>query len=425
MRTATRLLSVGCALLFCLPTQADIFDYLAKPEPDFQWEKERQETVLAVKVTDLRFTSQVWQGIKWTHLLRVFEPPQMKADHALLVITGGDGGDTEKNLGVMACMMTSAPVVILYNIPNQPLFGNLREDALIAYTFKKFMETGDETWPLLFPMTKSAVKAMDVLTAYSKEAWPQPVDKFVVTGASKRGWTTWFCGAVDPRVKGIAPIVYDNLDLPAQMRHQLDTWGSYSLEIQDYTDLHLQQALQTDQGKRLGTMVDPFTYRDRITLPKLILNGTNDPYWTQDSLNLYWDQLVGPKHVLYIPNKGHDVSDIERLTGALTGFFRAVASGKSLPKMDWHHETVEGKCRLTVTADPAPQSGTLWVARSATKDFRPSTWEASPLTQIDGKWTGKVDPPQTGSLALFGELTFTHAGTYRLSTQLQLVSAEE
>ena len=40
-------------------------------------------------------------------------------------------------------------------------------------------------------------------------------------GASKRGWTTWLVGAVDPvRVKGIVPIVLDAINFVAVEHHE-------------------------------------------------------------------------------------------------------------------------------------------------------------------------------------------------------------
>ena len=47
--------------------------------------------------------------------------------------------------------------------PTRPSTRN--EDGIIAYTWMKYMTTGDETWPLRLPMTKAAVRAMDTITA--------------------------------------------------------------------------------------------------------------------------------------------------------------------------------------------------------------------------------------------------------------------
>src|SRR5438067_2266274 len=122
----------------------------------------------------------------------------------------------------------------------------------------------DESWPLLFPMAKSVVKAMDALQAFTKQEWQKPVEKFIITGGSKRGWTTWLTAATrDPRVKAIAPMVIDTLDMPRQMEHQLACYGVYSEMIHDYVERKLVPMPDTPEARRLWKMVDPYQYRDR------------------------------------------------------------------------------------------------------------------------------------------------------------------
>jgi PhoPQ-activated pathogenicity-related protein len=62
---------------------------------------------------------------------------------------------------------------------------------------------------------------------------------------------------------------------------------------------------------------------------KLLINGVNDPYWTTDALNLYWDDLPGDKWVTYVPNAGHNLEqhadgkkDRTRAVNALAAFAR-------------------------------------------------------------------------------------------------------
>ena len=104
------------------------------------------------------------------------------------------------------------PVAVLFQIPNQPI-GGREEDDLIAHTFEQFFMTGDPTWPLLFPRVKSVIRTMDALEQSTKGA-DDPLTKFVLTGASKRGWTAWLAGAIDDdRIGGYDPF-HDRSSLP-------------------------------------------------------------------------------------------------------------------------------------------------------------------------------------------------------------------
>jgi PhoPQ-activated pathogenicity-related protein len=108
---------------------------------------------------------------------------------------------------------TNSVVSELRDVPNQPLrfagdpYGPREEDEIIAYTWRKFIDTGDATWPLRLPMTKATVRAMDTETSFLGTVEPSRVqlDDFVVAGESKRGWTTWRTAAVDRRVVAIVP----------------------------------------------------------------------------------------------------------------------------------------------------------------------------------------------------------------------------
>src|SRR5256885_11934334 len=98
-----------------------------------------------------------------------------------------------------------APVVIVRQVPFEPLFGGRREDALIAYTFDQYLQTGEPDWPLLLPMVKSASRAMDAVQRLAREQWGLAIARFTVTGASKRGWTSWLTPAGDPPAAGRHP----------------------------------------------------------------------------------------------------------------------------------------------------------------------------------------------------------------------------
>jgi PhoPQ-activated pathogenicity-related protein len=375
------------ALIALIAGSADVpteyYAYLKKPEPAYAWKR-----VADVQgMQKVHFTSQTWQGIKWEHDIIIATPPKCLAKGAaILFITGGQPGADDLLLLKTVTAQSGLPVAVLFDIPNQPIWG-MSEDDLIAHTFEKFLDTGDATWPLLFPMAKSAIKAMDVIQAFTKGS-ENPISKFVVTGASKRGWTTWFVGAAqDKRVKGIAPLVIDNLNVAAQMKHQMDSWGKYSEEIEEYTKRGLQAKLSTPAGQRLARMVDPYSYRQNIKVPTMIVNGGNDRYWTVDALSLYWNDLKQPKWSIVVPNAGHDLGDRQWALKGVTAFARSCFGVMKMPTFDAHFG--EDSAWLANVKPPA-RTMRIWSCESDSLDFRDSKW--SPIAEM----TASGEAPSLG-----------------------------
>ena len=350
----------------------------------------------------LELTSQKWQGLVWKHALLVYEPKTVDhPDHMLLFVTGSstDGVPQEKDLGMRLALAErcGARVATLHAVPNPPLLGDRYEDDLITETWLKYLETGDDSWPLLFPMVKSAVKAMDDLEQFSLEQYQIKPKGFVITGASKRGWTSWLTPVADKRVIATAPIVINMLNFPEQMKYQLETWGKYSEQINDYTSKGLikPSGTETVREKQLMHMMAPYSYRKQLTLPKLMVVGTNDSYWVVDAMNLYWDGLEGPKYTLQVPDAGHGLD--EGRDAALTTvavFFRHQAGGPELPKLDWKYAAKSDSVHLAMTANPAPVGVRFWTADSKDKDFRDSKWTSQPLHIANGSFTG--NHPKSG-----------------------------
>ncbi len=430
-RFLTRLCAALVLLIWAGAAHADLDSYIKRPEPVYKWEKRGEQKLQGGTAYDLHLVSQTWQGIVWEHRLQIFVPEHPTYPHfCALLNTGGNGGAADALLGVTASNAIGSPFAILYNIPNQPLYGGLKEDSLIVYTWQKYLETGDDTWPLHFPMAKAVIKAMDAIQAFTAQAGQPEITDFMITGASKRGWTTWLSAATrDKRIKAIVPMVIDTLNLPAQTKHQLEAYGKFSEQIDDYTTKGIMEKLNTPAGKQLLQLEDPYSYRARLTLPKLLILGTNDRYWTQDSLNLYWDDLKGPKWVMYTPNSGHGLEDKTRVLNSLTAFARSVASHTAWPRMDWKYRATPQGVELTVHSDRAPKSARLFHVAATTQDFRDAKWTSDEISSRTGSgekatFTAAFPKPGAGYAATFAEVSYEIDGKpFTLSTQIHILAA--
>jgi PhoPQ-activated pathogenicity-related protein len=266
---------------------------------------------------------------------------------------------------------------------------------------------------------------MDATQDAVKKEWNLDVETFTVTGASKRGWTTWLTGAVDDRAVAIAPMVIDMLNMSEHMALQKASFdGKASEQINDYEGLDKQ--IDTPRGQALRRLVDPWEYRDRLTQPKLVILGTNDRYWPLDACNLYWDDLQGEKYLIYVPNNGHGLPDRARVVAGLNALNQRIITGKPLPKLIWGFANGEGDVTLTLTSDVRPSRVRSWTAKSTTRDFRDSRWTAVDANATTEAFRSFLKVPDEGYAAMLGEAVF-HEGTDRefsLSTNVRIVPSQ-
>ncbi len=334
-------------------------DYIKRPDETFK--------ITSRQVDHAAFVSQTWQGLSWTHTLRIFRPKTTKhPSTAVLEITGGHENEVDAARAQQAADLCGMPVAVLWDIPNQPIW-DLHEDDLIAETFARAIKTKDWTLPLLLPMTKSAVRAMDVVKTLTQGQ----ISKFVVTGASKRGWTTWLVGATaDRRVIGIAPRVFENLDVRTQAKHQVEDWGQPSEMWEPYVKRHLLDNLDSPEVTILSAIVDPVNYLQRVRMPVLTMRASNDPYWLPDAERVYWNRIRGPKAEWISLNEGHFSGDAMLSNATLAEFAGRCAAGKSLPELS---AALANKA-ITITAESTIVKAKIYNATVSGRDFRDAKW---------------------------------------------------
>jgi PhoPQ-activated pathogenicity-related protein len=405
-------------------------DYLEKPDPAYKWEVVKTVEGPVAKTTIIKLTSQSWRTSKevnrtvWEHAVVISKPNKLTSNKAFLMISGGSN---ESRMPEKADAMTSliaastgSIVVELKMVPNQPLIFNndgvkRTEDDLLGYGWNKFLETGDPTWVGRLPMVKSAIKCMDCVQEWSKKEG-SPVEKFVVAGGSKRGWTTWLTGASDPRVEAIVPIVIDVLNSAESIKHHGEAYGFWGMAIGNY---YQHKILQRPDHPRIGDLYkieDPLSYVERLKLPKYVVNAAGDQFFLPDSSQFYYDKLQGEKLLRYVANGDHSLKDTDAIQ-SITAFYYMIINNKPLPKYSW---TFEEDGSIKVKYQTPPTKVVLWQASNAkARDFRVDsigrTYQSTELKQeTDGSYVGKITPPKEGWSAFFIELTYDVGGPFPL-----------
>ena len=230
--------------------------YVNKPDATYKYEVVNTIPGAGYTTYVVDLTSQTWRTPAdvdhnvWKHWLTIVKPDKVDSSTAFMFIGGGSvtakAPTKASDTYVENALATHTVVAELSGIPNEPVQftgedHTRNEDGIIAYTWMKFLATGDETWPLRLPMTKAAVRAMDTITALmaTPAAGGVKIDKFVVSGGSKRGWTTWTTAAVDKRVVAIVPAVIDLLNIEPSFEHHYKVYGFFAPAVKDYEEIRL------------------------------------------------------------------------------------------------------------------------------------------------------------------------------------------
>lgn len=424
-----------------LPPRTALDDYIEKPDESYSWQIVRSESNDGIKTIVVDMVSQNWltnedvNRTEWQHWVTLSVPENVTSNIGMLFIGGGRNGrdaPSGENARTTAIAKATGTVVAeLQMVPNQPLIfhndgKNRSEDDLIGYTWDQFLQHADPVWLARNPMIKSAIRALDTMTAVmaSDTGGGVTVDRFVVAGGSKRGWTTWLTGAMDDRVVAIIPIVIDILNTDVSMRHHFAAYGFWAPSIGNYVDHQIMQRMDHPRLKKLYELIDPYNYRHRLTMPKLLINAAGDQFFLPDSSQFYFDELRGENYLRYVANGDHGLDGTDAVE-TMIAFYSLIVQGRKPPQFSWA-EGSDGS--LMVLPQAQPQEVRLWQATNPqARDFRVETLGRKYISSLvapndDGMYIAHVPSPKTGWTAYFLELTYDvgAATPLKLTTEVKI-----
>ena len=308
-------------------------------------------------------------SVVWSHWVNVWIPTGANVDKelidsAILFVDGGKNSagppsleDKYVKLGRFLCSISGLVYVNIKQIPNEKLIfhndwkSSRTEDGIIALTWRHFLDYPEQPeWLLRFPMVKACLRAMDMTSELMVSLGsPVPVERWSVLGGSKRGWTSWMVAVADPeRVVAVAPIVLDLLNMRENLHHMWRNTGNWSFTFSDYWMEELLGRLDEPNFQLMAEYIDPFFYKERLTMPKMIISSCGDEFFMPDDSHYFFDQLPGPKYMRLLPNAEHSTAisglSAPHFAFSFRQFVLATLKGYPLPQFTWNRwDDPEGK----------------------------------------------------------------------------------
>jgi PhoPQ-activated pathogenicity-related protein len=422
-------LLLGCLLTCVLSTPLD--DYINRPESVYSWKDTGRKfplkggaTAHMLNVTSLTWLSEseaynpnfVGSGSNvWWHQVAVAVPTKIKITNtSFVLLTGGcnklgnnpggvDADEEYLELAGLIAELTGSIMAVVYQIPNCPIIyptdpskKERREDAMIAWAWKEFAiatKAGDRNaarWVPRLPMAKAAFQSMRAIEEYTKGAnLGVDIEGWVVSGASKRGWTTWMVGAATctfqgcPNIIGIVPLVPIVPDLNQIIHRQYQSLGGFTFAFVDYKEAGILEVVDDPSFRSIEAITDPgnAVYADRLArLPKYVVVSSDDEFMQLDWTPLWYDSMAskGETHLLIIPNTEHSLgTGIPELLTALPSVYVSMSlqqPREERPYFSYSINNTTGELSVTVPAKFVPSKVVLHHGETTGKRRRDFRW---------------------------------------------------
>src|SRR5262249_47232100 len=153
--------------------------------------------------------------------------------------------------------------------------------------------------------------------------------------------------------------------------------------------------LGSRQFHTLMHIEDPYEYRARLTMPKLLVNASGDQFFLPDSSQFYFSDLKGENHLRYVPNTDHSLDKSDALE-TVQAFYSEIVANTKRPEINW---TFEKDGTIKVVAKDRPAAVRMWQATNTTaRNFRLDkigpAYKSSDLTPTGpNTWVARVEKP--------------------------------
>lgn len=210
---------------------------------------------------------------------------------------------------------------------------DMNESDLNGYSNRKFFETGDFTWYGYYPVATSYLRAITLLTTLPGLG----IRKAVLFGHSKRGIGSSITTGVDPdRLAGIVTTGTNGMNMLEATARKIGQFGmdiagpSVRREGLGFLSADTQlRMFNTPLGFEALKRFDPYFWRDSLTTPWLVVNGTNDPFFAADVAQSM-RHAKGPATLVAVDNVTHTWAS-QKILAAWRMWLDHLANGRPSP----------------------------------------------------------------------------------------------